>query len=325
MNPSSPSISIVSPMHNEKELAQSFVERVIASMRAYGDSFELIVVDDGSSDETPRILESQTELFAELKVVRLARNSGQWSATYAGMQESKGAYVVVMDSDLQHLPEEIPLFIDQMKKGYHMVSGCRQKRKESWLFRRIPSAIANLMLRRITQCPVHDMGGFKCIEGTIARQLHLRAGQHRLLPALVWLQGGQVTEVPISAPPRTAGKSHYGLSRSFDVLFDIVLFWLQHSFKARPMYLFGHVSLWLFVASFCLFAWVGIEKVFWMIPMANRPPFFLAIMGFMLAAIFITFGFVLETLTQIQNRASNQRPYVIQGVIQRDVSKQTSV
>lgn len=304
-------ISIVSPMHNESEVAEIFVSRVCQALDSFGKSYELLVVNDGSNDNTESILIDLIPKYPNLTVISLARNSGQWSATYAGMQSSSGKYVVVMDSDLQHVPEEIPDFISCIEKGYEMVSGCRQKRKESLIFRRIPSAIANYLLRRITQCPVHDMGGFKCIDGELARNLHLRAGQHRLLPALVWLQGGRVTEIPISAPPRLAGQSHYGLSRSFDVLFDIILFALQHSFKARPIYLFGHISLWLFVISLGLFGWVSFEKLLFGHHMATRPPFFLSITGFLLSSVFITFGFVLETLSNIQNRVSDQKPYTI--------------
>ena len=166
---------------------------------------------------------------------------------------------IIIDSDLQNLPEEIPLLLDVAKTGVDCVSGVRKKRTETIFKRKIPSKIANMCLRKITGCPAKDMGGFKCINGDLLRDIPLRSGQHRFLPILVWIRGGSVEDVDVSSAPRTTGESHYGLSRVLYVLFDIVLLWFQYSYKQRPIYLFGHISLWIIIFSFGLISYVMIE------------------------------------------------------------------
>ena len=277
--------------------------------------FELIIVNDGSTDQTLYKLKKLSDDYDALKIVCLARNSGQWAATYAGIQESLGDSIVIMDGDLQNLPEEIPYLFNKIKEGYELVSGHRQKRSESWLFKRVPSAIANWLIRSITKCPVKDMAGFKCINGAMARQFVLRAGQHRFLPALVWIRGGRVAEVPVSFPPRTKGKSHYGFGRTFDVLFDLVLFWFQYSCKSRPIYLFGRISLVIFCLSAMMFSFVLYDKIVLAIDLAARPPFFISLSGFVIATVFMVFGFVLEIVSDVQNSVTQSRPYFIASVV----------
>lgn len=310
-------VSVVSPMYNEELTVTEFVTRTYTALEKMQTTFELIIVNDGSKDKTESILRKLSETYVNLKIVCLARNSGQWAATYAGMQESVGDYVVIIDGDLQQRPEEIHLLVEKNKEGFSLVSGFRQKRKESYFLRLLPSKIANYVLRKITNCPAKDLGGFKCIEGNMARALRLRAGQHRLLPALVWLRGGQVAEIPVSSDPRFAGESHYGLSRSFDVLFDIALLWMRNSFKARQIYLFGHISLLIFLISCSLFAWILYEKVMFGLAMANRPPFFISLCGIFIAMGFMSFGFVLEIISDIQSTVSERKPYYIREVINK--------
>lgn len=304
-------VSVTAPMHNEESCAEEFVRRTVSAMRTLGCTFELIVANDGSRDNTEKILNQLHPEFPELKVISLSRNCGQWAAIYAAMQESVGEYVIVMDSDLQNPPEEIYKLLNKAKEGYALVSGVRTNRTENMMLRKIPSMIANYLLRLITTCPSRDMGGFKCIEGEMARALHLRAGQHRLLPALVWLQGGQVADVDTTSHKRFAGKSHYGMGRSLDVLFDIILFWLQNSFKARQIYLFGNLSLWTFLISFSLLVWVFVDKFAFGTTLANRPPFFLGLAGLMFAFMLLIFGFVLEMLSNVYARVSDKKPYHI--------------
>jgi glycosyltransferase involved in cell wall biosynthesis len=304
-------ISVVAPMNNEELCAREFCLRVDAVLKTLTDSYEIVVVDDGSTDRTAEILDELTRQIPELRPVPLTRNCGQWAAAYAGIQHSVGQYVVVMDSDLQHLPEEIPLLIQEIRQGYDLVSGTRGKRKENMLSRRLPSLAANYLMRATTGCQIRDMGGFKCLRGDIARELRLRAGQHRLLPALVHLMGGSLSEVIVSAPPRFAGRSHYGFARSLDVLFDIVMLWFQSSFKSRPLYLFGRVSLWLFTFGSAVLGWLLYEKFARGIDMGNRPPFLATIVIFLASMGFMSVGFVLEILSDTLNALTGRKPYRI--------------
>jgi len=308
-------LSIITPMHNETLCIEEFVDRTFAVLSKNVQNFEIIIVNDGSTDDTEIKLKQLSKQIPELKGVSLSRNSGQCSALYAGIQHSSGKYVIVMDGDLQHKPEEIPLLFNKILEGYDLVSGTRQKRKESLILKRIPSLIANFLLRITTGCPIRDMGGFKCMRGDIARGLQLRPGQHRLFPALVYLKGGRVSEVDVSAPERFAGEGHYGISRSFDVLFDIVLLWFQSSFKSRPIYLFGRLSFLFFLFSSMMITFLLYEKFCFGIHMGTRPPFLISMILFLSSMGFMSMGFILEILTDALNSIMNIKHYVVSDTI----------
>ena len=311
MTASAPAISVVTPMHNEEACVEEFVRRTDAALGAMGRSYEIIVVSDGSTDRTEEIVRKLHEQHPALRGVFLARNGGQCTALYAGIQESRGDVVVVMDGDLQHLPEEIHLLVERMDDGTALVSGSRTGRTESLVLRRLPSRLANAMLRRVSGCPIRDMGGFKAIRGDVARALRLRPGHHRLLPALVWMRGGSVAEVFVSAPPRFAGQSHYGLGRSMDVLFDVVMLWFQSATRSRPMYLFGRVGLAVLALDALAGAWLLWEKLYRGEPLTERPMFFVVVMLFLAALFMLAMGFVLELLSDAVNGIGNGRPYVV--------------
>jgi glycosyltransferase involved in cell wall biosynthesis len=308
-----PEVSIVVPMHNEEACVHEFHRRVGETMAACGRSWELLLVDDGSTDATRDYVRKICADDAHVKGVFLARNRGQCTAIYAGVQHSAGDRVVIMDADLQHRPEDIPRLLDELDRGFDLVSGRRINRNDSLWSRRIPSLAANWMLRRFSGCPVRDMGGFSCIKGDMARQIPLRPGQHRLLPALVYLRGGSVSEIGFTAQPRFAGKSHYGFSRSLDVLFDILMLLFQASFKERPVYLFGRISLGLFCLASLIMAWLLADKLFFGTDMGTRPPFLGAVMFYLFSLAFFSTGFVLESMAANQD-ASGARPYVVREV-----------
>jgi glycosyltransferase involved in cell wall biosynthesis len=298
-------------MHNEEACVEEFVRRTDAALGAMGRSYEIIVVSDGSTDRTEEMVRKLRDRHPSLRGIFLARNGGQCTALYAGIQESRGDVVVVMDGDLQHLPEEIHLLVERMDDGTALVSGSRTGRTESLVLRRLPSRLANAMLRRVSGCPIRDMGGFKAIRGDVARALRLRPGHHRLLPALVWMRGGSVAEVFVSAPPRFAGQSHYGLGRSMDVLFDVVMLWFQGATRSRPMYLFGRVGLAVFALDALAGAWLLWEKLYRGEPLTERPMFFVVVMLFLAALFMLAMGFVLELLSDAVNGIGNGRPYVV--------------
>ncbi|MDZ4830292.1 MAG: glycosyltransferase family 2 protein [Phycisphaerae bacterium] len=318
-------ISVVTPMHNEELCAHEFVRRVDMVLDVLGRTAEIIVVSDGSTDRTEEILVALSSDYPRLRCVFLSRNAGQCNAMYAGIQHALGDYVIVMDADLQNVPEEIPLLIHEMDKGFALVSGSRLERSESLLLRRLPSRVANWLLRRVTGSPIRDMGGFKCLRGDIARSLRLRAGQHRLLPALVHMRGGRTSEVLVSCPPRFAGKSHYGISRSFDVFFDVIMLWFQSSFKSRPLYLFGRIGVLLLAFDCIVMPWLLYEK-FWLgIDLGTRPPFLIAIMFFLSALFVFSTGFILELLSDAVNTIGGIRPYVIRATVESGVVERAGV
>ena len=320
--PDAVEISVVSPMRNEELCAREFVRRVDMVLDVLGRSAEIVVVSDGSTDQTEPILRELSAQYPRLRCVFLSRNVGQANALAAGIQRSRGDYVVVMDADLQNLPEDIPTMVAEMDKGYALVSASREGRPESKFIRLLPSTIANWLLRRVSGCSIRDMGGFKCLRGDIARSLRLRPGQHRLLPALVHLRGGRTGEIFVKAGPRFAGTSHYGIGRSFDVFFDILMLWFQASYKSRPLYLFGRVGLLLFAYDLIIMPWLLFEKFAYDTPMGTRPPFLVAIL-FSLAALFMFIaGFILELLSDTLNTVGNVDPFIVRETVEGGISTQ---
>ncbi|MCX7423133.1 MAG: glycosyltransferase family 2 protein [Planctomycetia bacterium] len=297
-------LSVVAPMHNEELCVREFCSRVDAALRQLSDSYEIIVVNDGSTDATSDILDELCEANPRLIHLKLPRSRGQCGAIDAGFQNSRGEHVVMMDGDLQHLPEEISLLVNEILRGFDLVSGTRQKRQESLLLRRIPSLVANYLLRSATGCGSKDMGGFKCLRGEVARSLHLRAGQHRLIPALVHLQGGSISNVPISAPPRFAGKSHYGISRSVDVALDIVLLWTNSAVQSKPLYLFGYLSGACLAVTGATLAWLTLDKLAWGGSLALRPATIALAMFSFASLLFFGAGLVLESANSLLSRLS---------------------
>lgn len=309
-------VSIVTPMYNEDACVREFVTRVSEVMLRQNKLFEIIAVSDGSTDSTEDILRELGTEGHNLRAIMLSRNIGQWAAITAGLRNSRGRYVVVMDSDLQHLPEEIPLLIEEIRCGYDLVSGSRSKRNDGFFSRVIPSKIANWLLRITTKCPVRDIGGFKCLRGEIARNMSLRAGQHRLLPALVYLMGGSVSEVTVSAPPRHAGNSSYGLRRTMDVLLDIIMLWFESSAKSRPLYLFGRLAFWMAALTAATFIWLLYDDIVNMDPMTKRPAFYVAIALGVLSFHVLSVGLILEVSSTMQNRLTKQSTYRIREIVE---------
>lgn len=307
-------ITVVTPMHNEELCVAEWYRRLKATLDGMGDSYEIVPVSDGSTDRTNEMLRELAANDSHIRAIFLSRNIGQWAATAAGFRQSRGRWVIIMDADLQHEPEEIPRLVAESRKGFDLVSGSRGKRHEGAL-RQIPSWIANALMRITTKCPIRDMGGFKCLRGDVARKLRLRAGQHRLLPALLYLQGGAVSEVIVKAPLRFAGKSHYGLSRSIDVLFDIIMLWLESANKSRPLYLFGRLSLLSFLVAVGAMLWLMFDKAAFGEPISSRPPFYIALLMLGLSFGMLALGFILEMTSDLLNRLSDRDPYMIREIV----------
>ena len=311
-------LSVVTPMHNEELCVREFHRRVTEVLAPLGITYEIVIVNDGSTDATGPILRELSQADPHLVGVFLARNRGQCTAIYAGLQHSRGRWVVIMDGDLQHPPEVLPALLEKAREGFDMVKGARTNRSESLVLRRIPSRIANYLLRAVSKCEVRDMGGLSLLRGDLARSLALREGQHRLLPVLVHNLGGSVAEVPTTAPERFAGKSHYGIGRSVDVLFDIVLLWFQSSFKQRPVYLFGRIALGLFLVASLVMLWLLWEKFFLGEHMGSRPPFLGAVLFYLASMGFMSTGFILEVLSNVLAAQNGTKPYQVREIVRQE-------
>ncbi len=232
--------SIVVPFHNEEENVTVLYARLKQVMEQVGDPFELVFVDDGSSDRTYKLLEEIAAVDSRVLVVKLRRNFGQTSALAAGFDHASGEFVLAMDGDLQHDPNDIPAFLEKLDEGYDVVSGWRKIRIDNLILRRIPSACANWLMARLSGVNIHDFGTtFKAYRRDLIQSIPLYGEMHRFIPALASWYGASICEIPIQNVNRTRGKSHYGIGRTFRVFFDLVTIRFLLRYMSRPLHFFG--------------------------------------------------------------------------------------
>src|ERR1700691_3111867 len=232
--------SIVVPFHNEEENVTQLYARLKSVMEQVGDSFELILVDDGSNDRTYKLLEEIAAVDSRVLVVKLRRNFGQTSALAAGFDNANGDFIIAMDGDLQHDPNEIPAFIEKLEEGYDVVSGWRKERIDNFVMRRIPSRCANWLMAKLSGVNIHDFGTtFKAYRREVIHNIPLYGEMHRFIPALASWYGASICEIPIRNINRTRGKSHYGIGRTFRVFFDLLTIRFLLNYMSRPLHFFG--------------------------------------------------------------------------------------
>ena len=237
-------LSLVIPVHNEERSILPLYDRLTTVLEALQQPYEILFVDDASTDRSFELLANLVETDARLKVIRLRRNFGQTAALSAGFHEAKGKVIIAMDGDLQHAPEDIPALLAKIDEGYDIASGWRKDRVDNAITRKIPSRIANWLMARASGLDLRDFGTtFKAYRAEVLKDVHLYGELHRFIPALASFYGARVAEVPISNTPRAAGESHYGLSRTFRVLFDILTIRFLLKYFTRPMHFFGALGL----------------------------------------------------------------------------------
>jgi glycosyltransferase involved in cell wall biosynthesis len=251
-----PALSIVVPLFNEEENVQALIERIVGGVRSCGKGYEIIAVDDGSTDQTfSRLCRAQEQLPA-LRVIKFRRNFGQTQAMQAGIDHARGEVIVTMDGDLQNDPADIPDLLLKMAEGYDVVSGWRRKRKDNVL-RCIPSRVANRLLAFVTGVKIHDNGcSLKAYRASIIKKVRLYSEMHRFIPAFAFLRGGRVAELEVRHHPRVHGQSKYGFSRIWKVFFDLFVLRLVLNFSERPMIWFGSFALVSFLSASVLALWL---------------------------------------------------------------------
>src|SRR6266705_441136 len=263
--------SIVVPFHNEEENVTVLYARLKQVMEQVGDSFELVLVDDGSSDRTYKLLEEIAAVDSRVLVVKLRRNFGQTSALAAGFDHASGEFILSMDGDLQHDPNEIPNFLEKLEEGYDVVSGWRKERIDNFVMRRIPSRCANWLMAKLSGVDIHDFGTtFKAYRQEVIQNIPLYGELHRFIPALASWYGATICEIPIKnivAPHRT---SHYGISRTFRLFFDLITIRFLLRYMMRPLHFFGRFgALGIFGGTMISF-WLMFEKFVRHIPVMDE-------------------------------------------------------
>ncbi len=320
--------SIVVPFHNEQESVTELYDRLKAVMEANGDSFELVFVDDGSSDQTFLLLQQIAGVDSRVVVVKLRRNFGQTSALAAGFDHAKGEYVIAMDGDLQHDPADIPLFLEKIEEGFDIVSGWRKERVDNFILRRFPSRIANWLMAKLSGVDIHDFGTtYKAYRRDLLEQVPLYGELHRFIPALASGYGATICEIPIKNINRDRGASHYGISRTFRVFFDLITIRFMLRYLTRPLHFFGTFGMMGILTGSLIALWMMILKLTRTIHLMDQHGPLLVF-----AAVLIVAGIqllALGLLGELQVRHFHEPvsgiPYRVDKVIRTEQNEETEI
>jgi len=316
-----PKYSVVVPFHDEQESVLELHRKLSEVMAGRYEPVEFIYVDDQSKDATPQRLAEVAELDPRVTVLRLKRNYGQTTALAAGFDYATGDAIISMDGDLQHDPADIPAMLERFASGdCEIVSGWRQHRVDNFFLRRVPSRAANWVMAKLSGVDIHDFGTtFKVYRRDTIKSIHLYGEMHRFIPALASWNGANVVEVPIRNIVRPEGKSHYGISRTLRVLFDIITIRFLMRYMTRPLHFFGPPGLLgISVGSVILFG-LFVEKILWNIDLfaEHGPLMLLAMMLCLFGVQLLALGLVGELLMRTHFESGAEPVYRIERIIGR--------
>ncbi|OFV95001.1 MAG: glycosyl transferase [Acidobacteria bacterium RIFCSPLOWO2_12_FULL_54_10] len=314
-----PYYSIVIPIHNEEESIIPLFAKIVEAMDTQEADYEIVFVDDASTDGSPALLEQIASLDSRVLVVQLRRNFGQTAALAAGFDYARGEVIISMNGDFQHDPGDLPMFIEKIHEGYDIVSGWRKDRVDNYLMRRMPSAIANWAMRALSGVSLHDFGTtFIAYRRETIRGVNLYGELHRFIPALASLQGAKMTEVPIRNAARSTSQSHYGLDSTFRGLFDLMTIRFLLRYLTRPLHFFGMLGLLCLTGGFTALAYLFYEKIMGHDLFLEHGPLLLLAVVVVLAGIqLVCTGLIGELLTRIYFEGQQRRIYSVSRVIGR--------
>ncbi len=319
--------SIVVPFHNEEENVTELYDRLKAVMESVGSSFEMVFVDDGSSDRTFHLLRDIASVDSRVVVVKLRRNFGQTSALAAGFDYARGEYVIAMDGDLQHEPADIPQFLAKLNEGYDIVSGWRQSRPENLFLRRVPSRVANWLMAKLSDVEIHDFGTtFKAYRREVLKEVPLYGELHRFIPALASWHGASICEIPITCGARVNGNSHYGLSRTLRVFFDLITIRFLLRYLSRPLHFFGTAGMLGVLAGGAVAFWLALTKVVWNIDvMTEHGPLMIFSAVLILGGVqLLGLGLLGEMQVRHYHEPTNRAPYTVDLVLRSKTREQNA-
>jgi glycosyltransferase involved in cell wall biosynthesis len=312
-------LSIVIPIHNEEHSLLPLYDRLSSVLDQLRRPYEILFVDDASTDRSFELLANLVETDGRLKVIRLRRNFGQTAALSAGFHEAKGDIVIAMDGDLQHAPEDIPALLTKIDEGYDIASGWRKNRVDNAILRKIPSRIANWLMAKASGIDLRDFGTtFKAYRAEVLRDVNLYGELHRFIPALASFYGARVAEVPIRNIPRASGDSHYGIGRTFRVLFDILTIKFLLKYFTRPMHFFGSLGLLGAVSGGGTLTWLAISKLMGHDIVAEHGPLMIAAALLLLAGLMMfSTGLIGEMLMRTYFESQDRRIYAVREIVTR--------
>jgi glycosyltransferase involved in cell wall biosynthesis len=314
--PLSLDVSVIVPIYNELNNLTLQLDAISSSMKAACLSYEIICVDDGSTDGSTELLEQEAQYRNDLKAIILRRNYGQTAAVSAGFDHASGKVIITLDGDLQNDPIDIPKLLAKLAEGYDLVSGWRRSRQDSALTRLLPSKIANWLIGKVTGVKLHDYGcSLKAYRAELVADMNLYGELHRFLPALAFMEGARVTEIPVSHHPRRFGKSKYGLDRTFRVLMDLMTIAFIKSFLTRPMHAFGLAGAASVIMGFVTALYLAYLRLALDQGIGDRLLLPLAVVLFLAGIQLFCFGLLAELLMRTYHESQKRPIYRIRHII----------
>lgn len=313
-------LSLIVPVYNEQENLPLLFESVYKIIPPLNKTWEIILVDDGSQDNSLSVLKEYAEKDKEhVRVVSFRRNFGQTPAIAAGIDYSKGDIIVLLDADLQNDPADIPMMLAKLDEGYELVSGWRKNRKDNALVRNFPSMIANRIISWVTGVHLHDYGcTLKAYRREVLEGFRLYGEMHRFIPVFADSVGAKITEVVVNHHPRQFGKSKYGLERTVKVILDLFTVKFLVSYASKPIYLFGGTGMFLMGTSAIILFYLLIRRVFFDVSVLGSPFFQTSIMFFILGFQSILMGLIAELLVRTYHESQSKPTYQVRAALNVD-------
>ena len=303
---------MVIPVYNEEESVEPLIRETKSVLETLAKKYELILVDDGSTDGTYPLLLQLHESEPRIKVVRFKRNFGQTAAIAAGLAYAQGEVIVAMDGDGQNDPGDIPALLGKLDEGFDLVSGWRFPRQDPFLSRRLPSQMANALISWMTQVKLHDYGcTLKAVRREVARDLKLYGEMHRFIPAMAYERGARIAEIKVHHRPRRWGKSKYGIARTFRVVLDLLTVKFLLSYATRPLHIFGLIGLVSGGGGFLIAVYLTAQKLYYGAGIGGRPLLLLAVLLIFIGFQFITMGLLGEMLARTYHESQGKPIYVV--------------
>ena len=314
-------LSIVIPVYNEEENIEPLVSELTTVLSRLQQTYEIVIVDDGSRDGTFAKLRVLLAQRPELTIMRLKRNFGQTAAVAAGLAHASGETVILMDGDSQNDPADIPVMLAKLAEGNDLVVGWRFNRQDTFLNRRLPSMIANRLISWATQVKLHDYGcTLKVMRRTVAKDLRLYGEMHRFIPALAYERGAQIAELKVNHRPRLRGQTKYGISRTLRVILDLLTVKFLNTYSTRPAHVFGPIGIVSGVVGFVLCLYLTIQKFVYGGDIGGRPLLLLAVLLIFIGFQFVTMGLLGEMLARTYHESQNRPVYVVGEVLPEKVN-----
>ncbi len=314
-----PDLSVVVPVYNEADSIPALIQAIADALEPTQLSYEIICIDDGSVDGSTQILTEIAKQRSDLKALILRRNYGQTPAMAAGFEAAAGQVIVTLDGDLQNDPADIPLLLAKLDEGYDLVSGWRKKRQDAALTRLLPSKIANWLIGNVTEVKIHDYGcSLKAYRAELVADMNLYGELHRFLPALAFIEGAKIAEIPVRHHARRFGKSKYGLGRTIRVLMDLFTIFFMKKFLTRPMHVFGLGGMISFVLGIGIGLYLTLIKFVFDANIGDRPLLILAVLLVLTGIQLFCFGLVSELLMRTYHESQRKPIYRIRNIVSKD-------